>query len=299
VEFYIKRIFVRKTAQGFRAFILALVSLGLFFADSRYHYFDNLRLKVSYVVIPLQELVNWPVRLMDVVKGGVTTKKSILEENAALRKELLLAKSKLQRLKFLEYENKQLYELFGVAKQFKDKSIVAELLESVVDRSSHFVTIDKGKKDDVYVGQPVLDADGLVGKVVNVEPKVSKILLITNSKSAIPVMITRNGLQAIAIGTDEYDYLELANIPQTSDVKVGDYLVTSMSGEHFSNGYPVGTVKKVKRISGERFLKVVVIPKANIDRNLHVLLVWTKSVDQTGDVNRSKKAGHKDKRGQK
>ena len=118
-----------------------------------------------------------------------------------------------------------------------------------------------------------------MGQIISLEPKISKILLITDVKSAVPVVVVRNGLQAIAIGTGSDDGLELINIPETADIRKGDFLVTSKLGKRFPSGYAVGVVKEIKRISNERFIKVILTPSAHIRSSQHVLLLWTKSVN--------------------
>jgi len=257
-----------------RAFILVIVSLILFFFDYHSRYFDALRSRISFVVVPIQYAVNLPVKLASALKDNFVSKRAILEENNRLHTELLQINAKLQQLDFLEHENSQLRALLNSSKQIKSRTTSAQVLMSIVDSFGGQTTIDKGKQHKVYVGQPVLDAYGLLGQVILVEDGVSRVLLITNSKSAIPVMNNRNGLQTIVLGTGNSDYLELVNIPETADIKVGDSLVTSGLGQRFTAGYLVGVVNEVKRMVGERFLKVLVVPTAHINRDLHVLLMW-------------------------
>ncbi|HBC72085.1 MAG TPA: rod shape-determining protein MreC [Coxiellaceae bacterium] len=267
-----------------RSFILVVVSLILFFFDHKSHYFDALRSQVSFIVIPIQYAVNWPVELAHILKDNFVSKQIIFEENNQLRTELLQINAKLQRLDFLEHENSQLRVLLNSSKPGKSKIVAAQLLNSVVDNFGQQITIDKGKQHGVYVGQPVLDAYGLLGQVILVEDLVSKVLLITNGKSAIPVMINRNGFRTIALGVGSSDYLELVNIPETADIKEGDSLVTSGLGQRFPAGHLIGVVSEVKRVVGERFLKVVVVPAAHINRDLHVLLVWPAEVERVKRV---------------
>jgi rod shape-determining protein MreC len=136
--------------------------------------------------------------------------------------------------------------------------------------------INKGKTDGIYVGQPVIDAHGLFGQVTLVGPKFSKVLLVTDVKSAIPVTIVRNGVQAIATGTG--DGIELINISETIDIKEGDFLVTSGMGQRFPAGYAVGVVQAIKRVAGERFMKVLLTPSAHIKSSRNVLLIWSNPV---------------------
>ena len=191
---------------------------------------------------------------------------------------MLLINTKLQRLTFLEQENSELRSLLYASKQIKGKVIFAELIDSKIGALGQTATINKGRLDGVYSGQPVLDAAGLLGRVVLVQDRSSRILFITSNKSAIPVEVVRNGLQAVAIGKNNNLYLELANITKTTDLKVGDSLVTSGLGQSFPSGYMVGVVKSINHVVGERFAKVLIEPRAKVNQGLHVLLIWPDSI---------------------
>ena len=103
----------------------------------------------------------------------------------------------------------------------------------------HFVVLDKGKRDGVYVGQPVLDADGLMGQVIEVGSTSSRVLLVTDITHAVPVRVIRNGVRAIVEGSGKQNQLNLRQVSFTTDIKVGDVLVTSGLGGRFPEGYPV------------------------------------------------------------
>lgn len=261
-----------------RAFVLVLISLALLFFEPYFNHYKSLRSGVSFALSPIQEIVNFPVKLTKSVLEIFSSKKIIMNENSQLNSELMLIKAKLQRLEFLEYENAQLQGLLGVSSEVKSKVLIAQLMKSVIDNSNQLITLNRGKKDKVYIGQPVIDAYGLVGQVISVEYAQSKVMLTTNNKSAIPVMVPRNGLHSVVIGKGGGNYLELINVPETSDLKVGDSLVTSDLGGDFIVGYPLGVVKEVRHLVGDRFMKVTIEPKARIGKSEHVLLVWPKKI---------------------
>jgi len=230
---------------------------------------------VPLITAPFQRQINWSIDLVQVVSDNLREKQSLLKENTFLRSELLLANTQLQRLSFLEQENSQLRVLLNLAKQFKSRFLAAQVLSMAVDSVGQQVTIDKGKINDLYSGQPVIDAYGLFGQVISLESEFSKVILVTDVKSAIPVIVSRNGIQAIAVGTGHIDSLELINTPETTDVIEGDILVTSETGQRFPAGYAVGTIRSIKHIPGERFIKVLITPSAHINSSRNVLLVWT------------------------
>ena len=127
------------------------------------------------------------------------------------------------------------------------------------------------------LGQPVLDARGLMGQVVELMPYTSRVLLLTDTTHSIPVQVNRNGLRAIASGTGNPERLELRHVADTADIKEGDLLVSSGLGQRFPAGYPVATVKEVIHDSGQPFAIVRAVPTAALNRSRYLLLVFSDS----------------------
>jgi rod shape-determining protein MreC len=90
--------------------------------------------------------------------------------------------------------------------------------------------VNKGSRFGVHVGQPVLDANGIVGQVLKALPLSSEIILITDPNHAIPVQVNRNGLHTIAIGSGQLNKLNLPFLPNNADIVPGDLLITSGLG---------------------------------------------------------------------
>lgn len=236
--------------------------------------FKKVRSQIAVVILPFQTIVDRPVQFYRWVENSFSSQQDILEENARLRARQIMLQAKLQRLLSLEKENAQLRELLSSSSQLSDKMIVAQLLSADLDPLTQEVVVDKGTRDGVFIGQPVLDAYGIMGQVIDVGLFTSKILLITDARSAIPVQDTRNGLRAIISGTSYSNELILLHTPTTVDVKVGDYFVTSGLGGRFPFGYPVGQVAAIKKATTERFASIIIKPAAHVDRARLVVLVW-------------------------
>jgi rod shape-determining protein MreC len=99
-------------------------------------------------------------------------------------------------------------------------------------------------------------------------------ILITDPNHALPVQINRSGLRSIAVGTGALNRLELPDIANNADVRVGDLLVTAGMGGHFPADYPVGVVAGMRQDPGRPFAQVIATPAAHLDRSREVLLVW-------------------------
>ena len=136
------------------------------------------------------------------------------------------------------------------------------------------IILDQGYRDGVYTGQPVLDAYGVMGQVVDVSKITSKLLLLTDIHSAIPVKDSRSGVRGIAVGLGDLSQLSVINVAKMSDVKQGDIFLTSGLGLHYPVGYPVGTVTHFSRQTNNEFSSIELSPAAHMDQTQHVLLVW-------------------------
>ena len=254
---------------------LALLSFALMFADNRFDAMTHVRYYAAFLTTPVHWLVDTPKTVSETVGVSLQTRNSLLKENAELKDELLQLQYQLQKLEHLTAENQRLNELLNASSIVDERVVRAQLTGESPDPFIKRVLINKGTAEGVYVGQPVLDAFGLMGQVVEVEPYSSWVLLITDPQHATPVQINRNGNRAVASGTqDSLNRLTLENISNTFDVKEGDVLVTSGFGQHFPAGYPVGVVDSVIHDPGEPFAQVTVQPTAHLDRSRNVLLVF-------------------------
>jgi rod shape-determining protein MreC len=172
-------------------------------------------------------------------------------------------------------QNVRLRELLNSSALVDDQVLVGELIGVDPNPFTQRLLIDKGEKDGVFIGQPVLDARGLMGQVVEVMPYSSRVLLLTDATHSIPVQVNRNGLRAIASGTGNPERLELRHVADTADIKEGDLLVSSGLGQRFPAGYPVATVREVNHDSGQPFAVIRAEPTAALNRSRYVLLVFT------------------------
>ncbi len=169
----------------------------------------------------------------------------------------------------------RLRELLNSSALVNEKVEVAELIGMDPNPFTHRIIINKGERDGVVLGQPVLDARGLMGQVVELMPYTSRVLLLTDTTHSIPVQVNRNGLRAIASGTGNPERLELRHVADTADIKEGDLLVSSGLGQRFPAGYPVATVKEVIHDSGQPFAIVRAVPTAALNRSRYLLLVFS------------------------
>ncbi|MHB1949185.1 MAG: rod shape-determining protein MreC [Gammaproteobacteria bacterium] len=273
-----KSIFTRDSQPGVRMLILVVLSVALMIMDTRVATVSRVRTALSITLVPLQYMVSEPIQLIDRIGDMISSHDALVRDNLDLRAQQLLLKAQVQRLLAIESENNQLKALLRSSAQVQGKVLVAQLLSLDTDPFVHQVILDKGYRDGLYLGQPVLDANGLMGQVIQIGPLTSRVLLINDPHSGVPVEIARNGLRAIAMGDSYSGKLRLNNVTQTSDVKEGDILVTSGLGQHYPEGYPVGRVISVVKDPGLQFATITVEANAHLDRARQVLLIWPSKV---------------------
>ncbi len=272
--------FKRNSLLGLRAIIWIVVSLILLITSDQVSYVKQLRMMLNVVVAPLQYMVDMPIQWSRQLSSNFITQQELLEENAQLRARQLLLEARLQKLLAIEQDNAQLKQLLSSSTVINGKIVVGQLLAISLDPAIQQVVIDKGKNSAIYIGQPVLDAFGVMGQVIEVSPLSSQILLVTDTRSAVPVQDTRSGVRAIAAGLGYSNQLTLLHVPDTSDIAVGDVMVTSGLGQRFPYGYPMGVIKSVNKRTGDGFANVIIQPSAHVDRSRQVILVWPENKDQ-------------------
>ena len=268
------RLFAQQRYRSLWYVVSVLLSFSLMMVDCRDRSLPWVRTVFTGVMMPVQFSVDYPLRIVAWGHSLMSSKKTLVDENMRLRYQQTVLEARLQKFLALRNENSELKSLLSASSSAQMRSMAARILAVDTTSSRQIIVISKGSRDGVIRGQAVLDARGVMGQVIDVGLLTSTVLLISDSKCAVPVLNQRTGERAIVVGTNYIGRLLLVNLPKTSSVSVGDLLVTSGLGEHYPEGYPVGFVDEVQNTSGEDFIKVLVSPVAWLNRSRLVLLVW-------------------------
>jgi rod shape-determining protein MreC len=204
----------------------------------------------------------------------MSTRDTLQSENRQLNDRILVQDARLQRMAALEAENARLRALLDSTAKVADRVLIAEIMSVDMNPFRHKIVINKGNSDDIYVGQALIDAQGVIGQITRDQIYSAEALLITDVDHALPVELLRNQLRTIAMGSGDMERLSLPFLPRNADVIEGDLLVTSGLGGTFPPGYPVGTIEAVTSEAGERFLRISAKPAARLNRIREVLLIW-------------------------
>ena len=254
-----------------------IASVALLVTEHTSHQLDPLRATLSVLVDPIKYVVDIPSVLTEQAADAVRSYSALKKDNARLREEQFIDKTRLLKFDSLEKENIRLRALLENSFKLGEQLLIAELLSINMAPYENIVVVNKGTRFGVHPQQPVLDANGVVGQVFRALPFSSEIMLITDPNHAIPVQVNRNCLLTIAVGSGQLNRLNLPFLPNNADIRPGDLLITSGLGGTFPSGYPVGVVDDFTPISNKPFVNITATPKAMLDRNRELLIVWSDS----------------------
>lgn len=288
-----RNIIGRGPPLGAGLFFLGLLSVGTMMLDQRGGYLDTVRLWMGAAANPVYTVVQAPHQAWSWLTGSFADRDQLREENAELSEQLRLSRVKLLQFDSLREENVRLRAVREASAGVGGRTMIAAIMQVDVDPFRHRVRINKGADDGVFLGQPVLDAFGIVGQVAQVDKYTAVLILISDAEHAIPVLVNRNGIRSIAVGAGDLNKLSLPYLTVESDVKTGDLLVSSGLDGIFPAGYPVASITKVERNTADTFALVEARPLAQLDRDREVLLLWTDAPPELAPVAKEPKPASK------
>jgi rod shape-determining protein MreC len=266
-------LFAGTVAGTLRLIMYLALAMVLMVLDHRNGWIWRLRYATSIVVEPIYHLAGLPAAGMRTLSVAFADRKLLTEQNQRLREDLLLANAKLNRMAAVAEQNQRLKELLDTQHSLELNVQLARVIDVDLGTYRHRMLLNVGARDGVKAGQVVIDAHGVMGQVVEVMPRTSLVMLVTDPDHAIPVVIERTGLRTVAYGVHEGDELSLPNISMAADVHAGDKLLTSGLGGRFPTGFPVGEITSVEQSPSGMFLEGRARPTADLDRSEDVLLL--------------------------
>ncbi|WP_449446763.1 rod shape-determining protein MreC [Thermomonas brevis] len=254
--------------------LACLVAAGALMAlDYRGGWLHALRTRSEAAMQPLWWLAGLPSRAGESLRENAVTRTQLASDNARLREALLVTEARNARLRTAAAENARLRGLLDSAERGRLDVQLAGVIDVDLDPTRQRLLLDAGSAGGVRVGQPVIDAGGLMGQVIATTPTTATVLLLTDPDHAVPVMVARSGVRLVVYGTGRSDALRLADVPLSADVRRGDELLTSGLGSRFPAGFAVGTVGALRADDSRAFLEADVAPAAQLDRGRDVLLL--------------------------
>ena len=249
-------------------------------ADHRLHHLRILRSTVSVAVYPIQYLAGLPSQMYHRGVTSLSRRNQLLRENAKLRAQQTHLEMRLQKFAALQQENHRLRDLLSSIRHFENRRLlIAELISIDLAPYHQRITLNKGTRHGVYQGQPLLGAKGIIGQIDKVNPFNSIAILISDPNHALLGVIARNGQRSLVVGSTDTNRLELQYLTNTSDVQIGDLVITSGLDDHYPANYPVATITGIQRNPDQTFIKVDARPVVDLNTIREVLLTWSADKD--------------------
>jgi rod shape-determining protein MreC len=193
-------------------------------------------------------------------------------ENLRLREEVERLSEEVTRLREQAQATQRLERLLAFRQQHAGRAIGARVIGREISQWFSVVLIDRGARDGVSRNASVVAADGLIGRVIAVTPTTAQVMLITDARSAVGVVLQQSREAGVIDGTGER-LLRLKYVSRAREIALGELAVTSGLGGVFPRGLPVGVVTSVVREQGAVYQEARVRPAVDLDHLEEVLVV--------------------------
>jgi len=135
--------------------------------------------------------------------------------------------------------------------------------------------VNKGANSGIKKGMAVVSTDGLIGRTVEVNSNTSKVLLLTDFRSAVDALIQRTRDRGVIKGKNTNTF-EMKYIPLNADIKVNDRVISSGLGGVFPKGFLIGTVSRIKKKKQSLFQEAEVVPDRDLSEIEEVFIIIEK-----------------------
>lgn len=270
---YQEPFFTRGPSPLARLTFFALLAIAVMIADHRFRALETVRLAVSVVLHPLEELVALPGSVFGRVGSYFASQDKLLRENRDAQLKILELSATSQQAQLLKSEHERLVRLAQANARFENQGVIAEVIRDARNPFSRKIVIDKGLAQGLKAGLAVIDGSGVVGQVTAIGTFTAEVTLITEKDQSVPVMLVRNGLRAVSVGMGKEGTIDVPFIPVSADVIVGDQFVTSGIDGTYPPGLAVASVKVVDKNAAFQFAKITGQPSAGADQHRFVMVL--------------------------
>ena len=265
---------IRQLIKKFALVILFLIAFVLMMVNKTDTILiDKTSSMATGILSPAVDVLIVPARLVAHVYDYFKDMSLAYEENKFLKKENRKLRLIGEQARALEIENRLLSRILNFTKPPVDKLTTARIVAEEGDAFSHSLIAYIGKNNIVEKGQIVLNEDGVVGRIDKIGNSYAKILLLTDINSRIPVVLEKNRTRGMVAGDNTLNP-KLVFLPLSSEVNIGDRLVTSGVAGVFPPGLPVGFVSKIDK------REIRIQPYADLNSLEYVKIVSFENVDE-------------------
>ena len=236
---------------------------------------NKVRENTSHLISPIYKIAEVPVTVYSKIVTHIESKNSLIKKNDSLEKKVFIQSGIIQKIPSLKEENKRLKKLLNSSDStMSSKILIAELIKVNLSPFSNKIILDKGRKNNIFTGQIVIDSMGVIGQISEVNKDFSVATLITDPGHALLAVNARTDKRIVISGTGDNRFLKAKFISLNEDVMEGDILITSGLDNIFPEGYMIGQISKINKNLQEDFLDVNVTPSSSLSSNREVMLLW-------------------------
>ena len=270
-----ERFYQKSTADFYTLIFLFFLSIGTIVLDYKYNQITYIRAVINdLVVYPIDRLSNLPRAFINELIEESSSIKNLELEVEILEKENMYLKIQLQELNSLRDENTRLRKISKASNITSKKQTIVKVISNTASPNKRVVSIDKGEKYGVYIGQNVIGVNGLVGQVIETAFVSSKVILITEPTHTIPAVVDRTGANILVSG-DANDSKLIAPYAEIGiDIVNGDIISTSGIGNRFKAKIPIGIVVKKTSNRDKEFSDIEIKPFEKIGQMSELILIW-------------------------
>ena len=225
---------------------------------------------------PVPKMVNWfGGTASDMYHGYLDMRRSVAE-NVALHRKVAELTSENLKLRQSDSDLRRLRALLGYSEQFQLQTTMAEAI--MLDTSSRFksVVLDSGSASGIEINDAVVNANGLIGRVILTTKDMAKVQLVIDNNCSVGVLLERTRREGVLRG-DGTGNAQLYDIPSLADVQPGDQILTAGIDGIYPKGIPVGTVVKAEK-GQELFKNIHVKPAVDFGSIEEVIIIHTRKI---------------------
>jgi rod shape-determining protein MreC len=233
---------------------------------------------VMTVFSPVPKMVNWIGGTTSDMYHGYLDMRRAVNENVELNRKVVQLTTENLRLQQSQGDVQRLRSLLGYADQFAMKTTMAHTV--MLDTSGRFksIILDRGSAAGIEVNDTVVNASGLLGRVVLTTPDMSKVQLVTDNNCSIGALIERTRRQGVVRG-DGATGAQMYDISSGADVKEGDLVTTAGIDGIYPKGIPIGTIRKAVK-GPDLFQQIVLQPAVDLGSVEEAIVLHTRKIPE-------------------
>ena len=270
-----ERFYKKSTADFYTLIFLLFLSVGTIVLDYKYNQITYIRSVINdLIVYPIDRISNLPRLFINQLIAESSNIKDLELELKILEKENMYLKIQVQELNSLKDENTRLRKISKASTITSKKQTIVKVISNTASPNKRVVSIDKGEKYGVYIGQNVIGVDGLVGQVIETAFVSSKVILITESTHTVPAVVDRTGDNILVTGHADDGKLIVPYAQMGVDIVIGDVISTSGLANRFKAKIPIGIVVKKTSNRDKEFSDIEIKPFEKVGQMSELILIW-------------------------